>query len=497
MIRTSKYPKFDLRMDAELYNWLKAFALSEGKPMATIIKEELQKLRRKELLRTMQRLEATQGYHPHIVARIHETLGQLYTEHRGGCPYCMINAGLGELQDVEIFRTNELEALVGHVYLSHPDEIQKLILTTAATNQHLSLIQGADENAPSARSIEADNTRPREEAQEIADRIKEVPVVKVIGVGSGGCAAVCHIGVEQPGVEFYAVDTDTQELSKCEGVNRVRIGAETTPQISTGSDIEKGQNAAQADQKTLKRMVAGADLVFVLTAMGGGTGTGAAPVIADLAKQVGALTISAVTRPFEFEGEQRTIYAETGIERMRRSIDALAIIPNQRLIENRNQTLHRQPTFGFLDDVGQYALDSILALQAHVGEISLQFADIKAALSDSGDMFMGVARTSGESRASVVVEQALASPLLEKPSIKGSKSVLVRFVVGSDVKTDELRSAMEVINEASDADKVIFGLAYNDNPQSDEIHLTVIGAGRATESSSEIEQEEETGVIQL
>ena len=465
MTRTNKYPKFDLRMDTELYNWLKDFSLSEGKPMATIIKEELQKLRRKELLKTMQRLEATQGYHPHIVARIHETLGQLYTEHRGACPYCMINVGLGEEPEVQIYRTNELEALIGHVYLSHPDEIQKLILTTSR-DQRSSLIRTVNEEPPSARSIEIDDARLP----------KNVPVVKVIGVGSGGCAAVCHIGVEQPGVEFYAVDTDAQELSKCEGVNRVQIGVNTTHQISTEGDIEKGQNAAQADQETLRRIVEGTDLVFVLAAMGGGTGTGAAPIIASLAKQGGALTIGAVTRPFEFEGQQRAVHAETGIERMRRYTDALAIIPNQRLIENRNQMLHRQPTFGFLDDVGQYVIDNILALKADVGEISLEFADIKTALSDSGDMFMGVAQTSGENRACVAVEQALASSLLEKRSIRGSKSVLVRFVVGSDVKSDELRDAMGIIHETSEADKVLFGLAYNDNPQNAEIHLTVIGA---------------------
>ena len=486
MTRTNKYPKFDLRMDTELYNWLKDFALTKGKPMATIIKEELQKLRRKELLKTMQSLEAMQGYHPHIVTRIHETLGQLYTEHRGTCPYCMINAGLGEAQDVQIFRTNELEALVGHVYLSHPDEIQKLILTTAAMEQRSNLPQTDDEDPSPACSIEADAARFP----------KDVTVVKVIGVGSGGCAAVCHIGVEQPGVEFYAVDTDTQELSKCEGVNRIQIEAKTTDQL-TGSDIEKDQSAAQANHETLKRIIEGTDLVFVVAAMGGGTGTNAAPVIANLAKQTGALTIGAVTRPFEFEGEHRAAHAETGIERMRVYTDALAIIPNQRLIENRNQTLHRQPTFGFLDDVGQYVLDSILALQAHAGEISLEFADIKTALSDSGDMFMGVARTSGENWASVAVQQALASPVLEKRSIKGSKSVLVRFVAGSDVKSEELRSAMSVVNEVSDADKLIFGLAYNEDPQDDEIHLTVIGAGRATEPSSEIEREEETGVAQL
>ncbi|RKU08944.1 hypothetical protein C6502_13975 [Candidatus Poribacteria bacterium] len=467
MTRTNKYPKFDLRMDAELYNWLKDFSLSEGKPMATIIKEELQKLKRKEQLKTMQRLEATQGYHPHLVARIHETLGQLYIEHRGACPYCMINVGLGEEQDVQIYRTNELEALIGHVYLSHPDEIQKLILTTAR-DQQPSPPQAVNEAAPPARSINTSTAQPPAE-------IKKVPVVKVIGVGSGGCAAVCHIGVEQPSVEFYAVDTDVQELSKCEGVNRVQIGVNTTRQISTEGDIEKGQNAAQEDQETLKRIVEGADLVFVLTAMGGGTGTGAAPVIANLAKQAGALTIGAVTRPFEFEGQQRAVHAETGIKRMRHYTDALAIIPNQRLIENRNQTLHRQPTFGFLDDVGRYVLDGILALKADVGEISLEFADIKTAFSDSGDMFMSVARTSGENRASIAVQQALTSPLLEKRSIKGSKNILVRFVVGSDVKSDELRSAMGVINEASDADQVIFGLAQNEDPQSDEIHLTVIG----------------------
>ena len=474
MTRTSKYPKFDLRMDTELYNWLKDFSLSEGKPMATIIKEELQKLRRKEQLKTMRSLEAMQGYHPHIVTRIHETLGQLYTEHRGACPYCMINVGLGEAQDVQIYRTNELEALVGHVYLSHPDEIQKLILTTAATDQHSNLPQAFNEDDPSACSIKTDAAQPPAETQAIADTIKKVPVVKVIGVGSGGCAAVCHIGVEQPGVEFYAVDTDVQELSKCERVNRVQIGAKTTRQIR--GDIEKGQNAAQADQETFKRIVEGADLTFVLAAMGGGTGTGAAPIIANLAKQAGALTVGAITRPFEFEGQQRAAHAETGIEHMRRYTDALAIIPNQRLIENRNQTLHRQPTFGFLDDVGQYVLDSILALKADVGEISLEFADIKSALSDSGDMFMGVARTSGESRASIAAEQALTSPLLEKRSIKGSKSILVRFVVGFDVKTDELGDAMSVVNDASDADQVIFGLAYNEDPQNDEIHLTVIGA---------------------
>ncbi|MCG8626210.1 MAG: cell division FtsZ family protein, partial [Proteobacteria bacterium] len=419
-------------------------------------------------LKTMQGLEATQGYQPRIVAQIHETLGQLYTEHRGTCPYCMINVGLSEEQDVQIYRSNELEALIGHIYLSHPDEIQKLILTTAR-DQRPSPPQAINEAAPPASSINTSTVQPPAE-------ITKVPVAKVIGVGNGGCAAVCHIGVEQPGVEFYAVDTDVQQLSKCEGVNRVQIDPNTTRPISTEGDIEKGQNVAQEDQETLKRIVEGADLVFVLAAMGGGTGTGVAPIIANLAKQAGALTIGAVTQPFEFEGEQRAVRAETGIKRMRHYTDALATIPNQRLIENRNQTLHRQPTFGFLDDVGRYVLDSILALKADAGEISLEFADIKSALSDAGDMFMGVARTSGENWASIAVQQALTSPLLEKRSIEGSKSILVRFVVGSDVKSDELRSAMDVVSEASKADRVIFGLAYNEDSLNDEIHLTVIGA---------------------
>ena len=302
--------------------------------------------------------------------------------------------------------------------------------------------------------------------------------IKVIGVGGGGNNAVKRmIEANLIGVEFYAVNTDLQALKTCHNAMRVQIGATTTQGLGAGANPEKGRVAADEDRDKLKAIVEGADMVFVTAGMGGGTGTGAAPIIAGLAREAGALTIGVVTRPFHFEGRRRGDNSMEGLEEIRENTDSVIVIPNERLIEYVDQNVALRAAFSMVDEVLLNAVQSISDLITIPGEINLDFADVQTVMEDSGSALMGIGRGAGDSRAQVAAQNAISSPLLEESSIAGATGIIVNLTGPSHMAMQELNDAMDVITEESDTDNIIFGLTYDDNLSDDEINITVIATG--------------------
>ena len=302
--------------------------------------------------------------------------------------------------------------------------------------------------------------------------------IKVIGVGGGGNNAVKRmIEANLTGVEFYAVNTDLQALKTCHNAIRVQIGGTTTQGLGAGANPEKGRVAADEDRDKLKAIVEEADMVFVTAGMGGGTGTGAAPIIAGLAKEAGALTIGVVTRPFDFEGRRRGDNSIEGLEEIRENTDSVIVIPNERLTEYVDQNVALRAAFSMVDEVLLNAVQSISDLITIPGEINLDFADVQTVMEDSGSALMGIGRGAGDSRAQVAAQNAISSPLLEESSIAGATGIIVNLTGPSHMAMQELNDAMAVITEESDTDNIIFGLTYDDSLSDDEIHITVIATG--------------------
>ena len=309
------------------------------------------------------------------------------------------------------------------------------------------------------------------------DEFSSTARIKVIGVGGGGGNAVRRmIETELAGVEFYVVNTDIQALRACQNALRVQIGKGTTHGLGAGANPEVGRKAAEEDKEDLRSMVEGADMVFVTAGMGGGTGTGAAPVIAGLAKDTGALTIGVVTRPFNFEGRRRAMQAEQGVEEIRDNADSVIVIPNQKLIEECERTMPIRMAFRMGDEVLLHAVQSISDLITVPGEINLDFADVKTIMSNAGGALMGIGSATGDNRAEIAARQAISSPLLEENSIDGATGIIVNITGPSDMATHELEDAMDVIRNVSDTEQVIFGLAYDDTLE-DELRVTVIATG--------------------
>lgn len=309
------------------------------------------------------------------------------------------------------------------------------------------------------------------------DEFANVARIKVVGVGGGGSNAVRRmIEAELAGVEFYVVNTDVQALRACQNATRVQIGENTTGGLGAGANPEAGRRAAEEDKENLRSIVDGADMVFVTAGMGGGTGTGAAPVIASLAKETDALTIGVVTRPFSFEGRQRAVQAEAGVDEMRESADSVIVIPNQRLIEDVDRNMPIKMAFRMGDQILLHAVQSISDLIMVPGEINLDFADVRTVMSSAGGALMGIGAATGDSRAESAAKHAISSPLLEENTIEGATGIIVNITGPSDMAMHELEDAMEVIRNASDAEQVIFGLSYDDTLE-DELRVTVIATG--------------------
>lgn len=307
--------------------------------------------------------------------------------------------------------------------------------------------------------------------------VDQLAVIKVIGVGGGGNNAVNRMiehGVQ--GVEFIAVNTDAQALNLSKAEIRLQIGAKLTRGLGAGANPEVGKKAAEESREQIEEALRGADMVFVTAGMGGGTGTGAAPVIAQIAREIGALTVGVVTRPFTFEGRKRSTQAIGGIGQMKEAVDTLIVIPNDRLLEIVDKNTPMLEAFREADNVLRQGVQGISDLIAVPGLINLDFADVKTIMSNKGSALMGIGISSGENRAAEAAKKAISSPLLET-SIDGAKGVLMNITGGSNLSLFEVQEAADIVASASDEDvNMIFGSVINDNLK-DEIIVTVIATG--------------------
>ena len=301
--------------------------------------------------------------------------------------------------------------------------------------------------------------------------------IKVIGLGGGGCNAVTRMVRENiRGVEFIAMNTDAQALAICEAPVCIQLGAKLTKGLGVGGDHNMGTKAAEENRDELKDLVTGADMVFITAGMGGGTGTGSAPVIAEIAKRSGALTIAVVTKPFSFEGTHRNKVAEEGINNLLEKVDTLIIIPNDRLLALCDQKTGVDSAFKLADDVLRHGVQAIAEVITTPGLINLDFADVKAVMKDAGPAWMSIGRGSGQNRATDAAKEALASPLLDV-SIEGSRAVLFNVVGGSSLTLHEVNQAAEVIKQSVDPEaNIIFGVAHDANMEN-EVRITLIATG--------------------
>jgi len=304
--------------------------------------------------------------------------------------------------------------------------------------------------------------------------------IKVIGLGGGGCNAITRMVREEiQGVEFIAMNTDAQALAITEAPIRIQLGEKLTRGLGAGGDHDLGQKAAEESRDELKELVTGADMVFITCGMGGGTGTGAAPIVAEIGKQGGALTIAVVTRPFNFEGTHRTQVADEGIVRLLNKVDTLIIIPNDRLLDLCEPKTGVDSAFKMADDVLRHGVQAIAEVITVPGLINLDFADVKAVMKDAGPAWMSIGLGSGKNRAVEAAKDALASPLLDV-SIDGSKGALFNVVGGNDLTLAEVNEASEVIKQAVDPEaNIIFGVAHDPDMENN-IRITLIATGFAS-----------------
>ncbi len=304
--------------------------------------------------------------------------------------------------------------------------------------------------------------------------------IKVVGVGGGGSNAVSRMFRERmPGIEYMVVNTDTQALLRSDVPMRVGIGDELTGGKGVGGDPDLGAKSAEESREDLHESIRDSDMVFVAAGMGGGTGTGAAPILSQIVKETGALTVGVVTTPFSFEGVRRNRTAEEGIEQMKQHVDTLLVIPNERLHVICEEEITAENAFKMADDVLRLGVQSIAELVTVPGEINLDFADVQSVMRDAGPAWMSIGWGTGEGRAKEAAQQAISNPLLDV-SIEGATGVLFNIAGGSDLKLSELHEAAEVIQRVVDPDaNIIFGMV-TDLKMENEIKLTVIATGFPT-----------------
>jgi cell division protein FtsZ len=304
-----------------------------------------------------------------------------------------------------------------------------------------------------------------------------IAIIKVVGVGGGGSNAINRmIDAGLKGVEFIAINTDGQALLMSDADTKLDIGRTITRGLGAGSDPEVGREAAEDSRDTIEEVLKGADMVFITAGKGGGTGTGAAPIVAEIARSQGALTVGVVTRPFTFEGKRRAVQAETGIQRLRESVDALIVIPNDRLITVSNDKTSMVNAFKMADEVLLQGVQGITDLINEPGLINTDFADVKMIMQNAGTALMGIGTASGENRAEEACRSAVQSPLLEA-SIEGAKGILLTVAGGSDLGLFEVNQAAEMIQRDAHPDaNIIFGSVIDD-AMGDEVRVTVIAAG--------------------
>ncbi|NJL36485.1 MAG: cell division protein FtsZ [Leptolyngbyaceae cyanobacterium RM2_2_4] len=338
------------------------------------------------------------------------------------------------------------------------------------TNSGLHLSQVRDARAVLGEESRSDEIVPSSIAR-----------IKVIGVGGGGCNAVNRmIASEVSGVEFWSINTDAQALTNASAQNRLQVGQKLTRGLGAGGNPAIGQKAAEESRDEVASALEHADLVFITAGMGGGTGTGAAPIVAEVAKEVGALTVGVVTRPFTFEGRRRTSQADEGIAALQSRVDTLIMIPNDKLLSVISEQTPVQDAFRVADDILRQGVQGISDIITIPGLVNVDFADVRAVMADAGSALMGIGVGSGKSRAREAAMTAISSPLLES-SIDGAKGVVLNITGGSDLTLHEVNSAAEIIHEAVDPNaNIIFGAVIDDRLQG-EVRITVIATGFSAE----------------
>ncbi len=319
-----------------------------------------------------------------------------------------------------------------------------------------------------------------------------VPRIMVVGVGGGGSNAVNRmIQAQVRGVEFVAVNTDQQALSRAEvGARRMRIGDKITRGLGSGGNPAIGAKAAEESVEELYQMLNGSDMVFITAGMGGGTGTGASPVLAQVARETGALTVGVVTKPFSFEGARRRQVAEEGISELKSKVDTLITIPNDRLLQVIDRNVPVESALRVVDDVLRQGIQGISELITEPGLINLDFADVKSVMSNAGSALMAIGQAKGENRAADAAKSAIANPLLDV-SMAGAKGVLFNVTGGTDLTLNEINQAAEIVSAAADTEaNIIFGAVVDESLEG-EIRITVIATGfdgKVTAQSASLEQ---------
>lgn len=312
----------------------------------------------------------------------------------------------------------------------------------------------------------------------VKPEINQFAKIKVVGIGGGGGNAINSMIVNQKirGVDFIAINTDAQALLNSKADLKIQIGENITKGLGSGADPEIGSQATEESKEKIKDIFVDTDMVFLTCGMGGGTGTGGSPIMAELAREVNALTVAVVTKPFAFEGTRRMVIAEDGIEELKGKVDTLIVIPNERLLDIIDKKMTLLEAFGVADSVLGQAVQGISEIITTPGLINVDFADVRAVMRNAGSALMGIGSGSGENRAAKAAREAIASPLLEL-SMEGAKGVLFNIVGGSDMTMSEVNEAAKIISGAADADaNIIFG-AVVDEQMNDQIKITVIATG--------------------
>lgn len=332
-----------------------------------------------------------------------------------------------------------------------------------------------------------DNMKKDEYSRDVLEKA----IVKVVGVGGGGNNSINRMieaGIQD--VEFIAINTDRQVLEKSKAAIKLQIGEQLTRGLGAGGSSEVGEQAAEESREEIERVLDGANMVFITAGMGGGTGTGAGPIVAEIAKSKGILTIAIVTKPFTFEGKKKAIQAERGIEKLKRNIDSLIVVPNDKLLQVIDRKTSMKDAFMIADDILRQGVQGITDLLRITGDMNIDFADIRNAMTDKGVAHLGVGRASGENRAEDAAKLAIQSPLLET-TIDGARFVIYN-VTGRDVSLNEFTSASDLIKQGADANaEIIMGMVQDDNA-GDDIIVTIIATG--FEEEVPVIEEEETKI---
>ena len=330
---------------------------------------------------------------------------------------------------------------------------------------------------------------------ELEDTDTSPATIKVLGIGGGGSNAVNRmIAAGLRGVDYIACNTDLQALRKASAANKIQIGSRLTKGLGAGADPDVGRNAALEDQEKLVEAIRGADMIFLAAGLGGGTGSGAGPIIAKIAAEAGALTVAVVTKPFQFEGKKRMRQAERAARELRDHVDTLITIPNQRLLSFVAQNTPLNESFKIADDILRQAIQGISDLINCPGEINLDFADVRKIMSDMGRALMGTASAEGENRAVHAAQAAISSPLLEDASIEGARGVLMNITGGADLTLFEVNEAAEIIQQAADPDaEILFGCVH-DEKMAGTVKVTVIATGFDRGPTDELQIDDEPKV---